>query len=85
MKVQKCTNCTYYSAYYLQWSNCYGKLNHGFCSKQQKPQTQFEACEDFKSNEAKEKRREERLFDSLERALESINGIAQILKEKTSE
>ena len=85
MLSQKCKNCTFYSAYYKQWSSGYGKLNNGFCSKHQKFQTQFETCEHFKSNEIKEKRREERLFTSLEQALEAINDIAQILKEKENE
>jgi len=82
MKAEKCKNCTFYSAYYLRWSSHYGRLNNGFCSKQQKPQTQFETCEDFKNNEAKEKSREERRFIALEQALASINEIAQILKKK---
>jgi len=85
MLSQKCKNCTFYTAYYKQWASGYGKLNHGFCSKRQQPQTQFETCEDFKSNDIKEKRREERLFLSLEQALESINDIALILKEKENE
>jgi len=82
MKVEKCKNCTFYSAYYQQWSDHYGRLNHGFCSKHQKSQTQFEFCQNFISNEQKEKRREERLLFSLEQASKSINEIAVILNEK---
>jgi len=84
MRIQNCKNCTYYSSYYKQWSDCYSRLNHGFCSKHEKPKIQNETCGNFKSGEQKEKRREERLFSSLERSLESINQIAQILKEKES-
>ena len=82
MKTQKCKNCTHYTAYYKKWSASFERLNKGFCAKHQKPQIQSETCEDFKSNEQKEKRREERLFDYLEFSLKSINEIAQILKEK---
>ena len=81
MKSQICKNCTYYTAYYKKWSACFGILNNGFCTKRRRPQTQFEACEDFKSSDQKEKRRKERLFDFLEYSLKSINEIAQILKE----
>ena len=82
MKSQKCKNCTYYTAYYKKWHANFGRLNNGFCTKHQKHQTQFETCENFKSSEQKEKMREERLFDSLEQSLKSINEISQILKEK---
>jgi len=82
MKIQNCRNCTYYSAYYKQWSDGYSRLNNGFCSKLNKPQIQFETCEDFKSSEQKEKSREERRLVALDSALTSINEIAQILKEK---
>jgi len=44
----------------------------------------LETCEDFRSNEQKEKMREERLFEKLEQSLESINEINQILREKYS-
>jgi len=80
LKTQKCKNCAFY--YYKQWSSFYSRLNHGFCIKHKKPQTQSETCEDYKSNEQKEKTREEKLFSSLEYALKSINEIAQILKER---
>ena len=82
MKTQICKNCTFYSAYYQRWSDHYGRLNHGFCANKQKLQPQFETCESFKSNEQKEKRREERLLFSLEQASKSINEIAVILNEK---
>ena len=85
MKSQKCKNCTYYTAYYKKWAASYGRLNNGFCTKHRKPQIQFEACEDFKSDEQKEKMREGRLFSSLEQSLKSINEIAQILKDKFNE
>jgi len=79
-----CKNCTFYSAYYKQYSSGFGKIDHGYCSKQQQPISQHETCENFKSNEAKEKSREERRLVALDQALESINEIAQILKEKMS-
>ena len=82
MKTEKCKNCTYYVAYYEQFSSGYARLNHGFCQKHSRPQKQADTCETFKSSEQKEKRREERRFDYLEQALTSINEIAQILKEK---
>jgi hypothetical protein len=82
MKTEKCKNCMHYTAYYKQWASSFGRLNNGFCSRHQKPQAQLEACEDFKSNEQKEKRRDELRLKHLEQALESINEIAQILKEK---
>ena len=85
MRVQKCKNCTYYSAYYKKWSSHFGRLNNGFCSKHQKPQKHLNSCEDFRSNEQKEKMREERLFEKLEQSLTSIYEINQILKEKYSE
>lgn len=82
MKKEICKNCTYYAAYYKQWSEGYSKLNNDFCSKFQKPQSQFEYCTDFKSNEEKEEMRAERRLKSLDQALTSIIEIAQILKEK---
>lgn len=82
MKNPNCKNCTFYSAYYRQWSDGYGRLTNGYCSKHNKPQTQFETCECYKSNEQKEKMREKRMFVALEDALTSINEISQILKEK---
>ena len=85
MTAKKCKNCAYYTAYYKQWGDCYGRLNNGFCVKHKRHQTQFETCAEFKSNEEKEKRREKRLFDSLERVLASIDEIAQILREKKNE
>lgn len=85
MKNQICKNCTYYSAYYKQWSNGYGRLSNGFCSRNNKPQTQFEACEGYKSNEQKEEMRQIRMIKSLEQALTSINDIVQILKEKEND
>ena len=85
MKKEVCKNCTYYSAYYKQWSSHYTRLDKGFCSKHQKIIKQYEICEDFKSNELKEKMREKRRMDALEQALISINEIAQILKEKQSD
>ena len=84
MKLQYCKNCFYYSAHYKKLSAGFARLNNGFCAKYQKPQTQYETCEDFKNNEEREKRREERLFVSLEQSLESINQISQILREKYS-
>ena len=84
MKSQKCKNCSYYTAYYRKWSSSFEKLTHGACSKHKSPKTQSEVCDDFKSSEQKERKREERLFISLEQSLESINQIAQILKEKYS-
>ena len=85
MTGQKCKNCTYYTAYYKQWANGYGRLSSGYCARQNSPKTQFESCEDFKSNETKEKRRDEKRLEYLEQALKSIVEIAQILKEKESE
>ena len=82
MLCQKCRNCTFYTAYYKQWASGYGRLNEGFCRKHQKPQTQFETCGDFMSNEKKEEMREKRRLKDLDRAIESINEIAHILKEK---
>ena len=82
MNSEYCKNCTFYTAYYKQWASGYGRLNNGFCAKHQKQQTQFETCECFKSNEQKEIHREKRRMLALEQALESINEIAQILKEK---
>ncbi|MCL2861474.1 MAG: hypothetical protein FWE22_03585 [Firmicutes bacterium] len=85
MKKSICKNCTHYSSYYKKWSSHFSRLNNGFCSKHQKQQIQFENCEDFKDNEKKEKMREKRLFTHLEHALESINCISQILKEKVDD
>jgi len=82
MKSQKCKYCTYYSAYYKRWDGQFERLANGFCVKHQKQQIQIETCDGFKSNEEKEKRREERLFVSLEQSLSSISEITQILKEK---
>jgi len=82
MKVEKCRNCIYYTAYYMRWSSCYDKLNNGSCSKFKQPQKEFDTCYCFKSNDVREKSREKQLFASLELALKSINDIALILKEK---
>jgi len=82
MEKQLCINCTFYSAYYKKWSACFGELNHGFCAKHQKPQKQYETCQEYKSNDQKEKTRHQRLLLSLEQSLTSINEIAQILKQK---
>ena len=82
MLSQKCKNCTFYTAYYKQWAAGYGKLNHGYCSKHEKPQTQFETCGSFLSNAKKERRKEERRLVCLEQALRAIIEIAQILKEE---
>lgn len=85
MKSKICKNCAYYSAYYQKWSDSFGKLNKGSCSKRNISQTQFETCENFRDNEQLEKMRYKRTMQSLERALSSINDIAQILKERESE
>jgi len=85
MKSKVCINCTFYTAYYKRWSTHYGQLNHGFCSKHHKPQTQYKICEDYKSNEQKEKTREERLFAFLEQTLNSIIEIAQVLKDRENQ
>ncbi|MCL2675267.1 MAG: hypothetical protein FWE84_01580 [Firmicutes bacterium] len=82
MRSQRCRNCEYYSAYYKQRSSGYEKLNKGFCSKHQKEETQFKTCENFTSNEHREKIKEQLRLDALDGALKSINEIAQILKEK---
>ena len=82
MKKHLCQNCVYYTAYYRQSSNSYSKLNDGYCSRHEKPKTRFEVCGEFKSNERKEKKREQWRLDNLDRALISINEIALILKEK---
>ncbi|MCL2556417.1 MAG: hypothetical protein FWE03_05330 [Firmicutes bacterium] len=82
MKTQKCKNCTYYTAYYKQWAACYSRLNNGFCTKHNKHQTQVKTCEDFKSNERKKRVREKILFEALAQSINSINDIAQILKER---
>jgi len=82
MKTQKCKNCAHYSPYYKKWSASFGMLNHGYCAKHKKPQTQRKTCDKFKSGEQIEQRREERLLKCLEQSLDSINEIAQILKEK---
>lgn len=79
-----CQNCTHYTAYYRKWSGGYSRLNNGFCSQNKKPQTLFETCDNFKSDEQKEKRREDMRLTALEQALTSINEIAHILKEKNS-
>jgi hypothetical protein len=84
MKIQKCDDCVYYSAYYKQWYNSYEKLNHGFCSKIEKPKLHYDSCELFNSNEQIEQSREERRLLALEQALKSINDIANILKDKYS-
>ena len=85
MKVEKCKNCTYYTAYYEQFSSGFVKLGHGYCSKQKQQQKQFDTCEQFKNNEQKEKWKEKRRLAILDEALNSINEIAQILKEKQAE
>ena len=82
MNSQKCRDCTFYTAHYKKLAHGFVKQNNGFCRNHQKHQTQYKTCENFKSNEEKEKRREERLFKYLEQSLQSINEIAQILKEK---
>ena len=78
-----CKNCTFYTAYYKQWSDGYGRLNEGHCRKHNKLQTQFKFCDFFQSNEKKEKMRAERRMVALDQALTSINEIALILKEKS--
>ena len=85
VKKNLCKNCNYYTAYYKKWGAYFGRMNNGFCAKHKKRQTQFEVCNEFRSNEQSEKRREEQLLNSLEQSLESVNQIAQILKEKYSD
>jgi len=85
MKKNICKYCTFYTAYYEKFSSNFSRLSHGFCKKQNIPQLQFKTCDDFKSNEQKEKMREKRLFSHLEQSLISINAISHILKEKTDE
>ena len=85
MLVQKCKNCAFYSAYYNQTSSCYNKLNHGFCRKQQGPKKQVDTCENFNNKEQREKSKEKMRLENLDRALEAINDIALILKEKEKE
>ena len=85
MKSEKCRCCMYYSADYKQRSSDYSKLSHGFCSKYQKPQINTGFCDQFVSNEKKEKMLEWRRLSELDRALKSINDIAGILKEKAKE
>ena len=84
MKVEKCKNCTYYTAYYEQFSSGFARLGHGYCSKQKQQQKQFDSCEQFKSNEQMKKWKEKRRLAILDEALNSIIEIAQILKEKES-
>jgi len=81
MKLQKCINCAYYTAYYKIQNHGFERSNACACSKHKKVQTQFETCEFFKDNAKKEKTRKDKLFISLEYALKSINEITQILSE----
>jgi len=82
MKTKRCYNCAFYSAYYKQWFDGFHKQSHGFCSKINEPQKQHQSCQYFKDNERREKTQEERLLSHLELSLQSVNQIAQILKEK---
>lgn len=82
MLKEMCRNCTYYVAYYRQFSSGYGKLNHGHCQKQCEPKKCNETCSAYYSNEKKEKRKEEMMFKQLAQALTSINEITQIMNEK---
>lgn len=77
-----CQNCTYYTAYYKKLSSLYSKLNHGYCRKQCKPQIYNNMCEEYHSNDQKERSREATMFRDLERAVRSINEITLIMKEK---
>ena len=82
MKVEKCKNCSYYTAYYTQCSSFYSRTSKGFCRKNNQQQKELDTCENFKDNGKITAMREERLFEALEWSLKSINDIAQILKEK---
>ncbi|MCL2375077.1 MAG: hypothetical protein FWC82_00915 [Firmicutes bacterium] len=81
MKTLKCKNCAHYTAYYKKWICNFERLSNGFCEKHQKLQTQHETCDDFKSSEQKEEGKKRKLLSSLEQAVDSINVIAQILKD----
>ena len=80
MKVEKCKNCTYYTAYYMRWSNHFGRVSRGYCSKKQQVQKQLDTCGDYKSNEQKEERKDNMMLEHLERALISIDHISQIMR-----
>ena len=82
MRVEKCKNCAYYTAFYKRWSNHYGRIELGHCSKKKQVQKQLDTCGDFKSNEQKEERKEKMMLEHLERALISIDHISQIMREK---
>ena len=82
MKSKFCRFCAFYIPYYHKLNSSYARQNHGFCCKHKNSQTPYEHCEDFKSNEEKEKRREEKLLADLESSLTSINEISQILRER---
>jgi len=58
------------------------RLNLGFCIKHQRQQVSTEACESFKTDEQREQRQYQSMLASLERALNSVNDISQILREK---
>jgi hypothetical protein len=81
-----CKNCQYYVAYYKQQSSNFVKLNHGHCTTHKKPKGQHGAvCEAFTGKKRIEAVRERLRFKELDRALKSINEIAQILREREKE
>lgn len=85
MKKEICKNCTFYCAYYVQFSSNYTRRNQGYCKNKNCPIKERETCENFKSNERLEKMRSKRLLTNLERASVAIDEMAQIIKEKCAE
>jgi len=85
MKQTNCKNCVYYSAYYKKLSLNFERLTNGFCEKHQQLQVQYETCDAFISNEKREEYKERRLQRQLEQSLDSINIIAQILKDNNEQ
>lgn len=82
MKNQICRNCLHFSAYYKRYGINFIRLSLGFCNKHDKQQASLETCENYQSNFKKEEKNDAVLLSSLWQAVESINLIAQIFKEK---
>lgn len=85
MKKQTCISCTFYNAYYMQFGGSFKKTYNGYCSRSNKIRTKSDSCTDHINNCIREERTEKLRLKNLDKALKSINDIADILKEKESD
>ena len=77
----QCKGCKFYAAFYIQHGGyLYKQLDYGICYKNKRQENLDSCCKKFECGQEKALKRKEMLLISLERSLNAINNISQILK-----